>query len=88
MQILFSQHIFEPVLLFIVHTLSQYDQLRLERNKGNVFTGYLEGKINFQPTYKYDPETDNWDTSEKARAPAWCDRILWKGENIKQRYYR
>ena len=74
--------------LAIFRELSQYDQLRLERNKGNVFTGYLEGKINFQPTYKYDPETDNWDTSEKARAPAWCDRILWKGENIKQRYYR
>ena len=83
-----SSEVKEKITNGEMNELSQYDQLRLERNKGNVFTGYLEGKINFQPTYKYDPETDNWDTSEKARAPAWCDRILWKGENIKQRYYR
>ena len=67
--------------------LLKEDQLRLERNKGNIFTGFLEGKIKFKPTYKYDPGTDNWDTSEKSRAPAWCDRILWRGENIKEIYY-
>ena len=64
------------------------DQLRLEKNKGNVFTGYQEGKIKFKPTYKFDPGTDTWDTSEKSRAPAWCDRILFRGENIKEKYYR
>ena len=68
--------------------LSQKDQLREQKNKGKVFVGYFEGKINFQPTYKYDPGTDNWDSSQKQRAPAWCDRILWKGENIKQSYYK
>lgn len=32
--------------------------------------------MNFDPTYKYDDNSDIYDTSEKNRIPAWCDRVL------------
>lgn len=64
------------------------DQLYLEHaKKKRVFQGFKEGKIAFRPTYKYDTGTDNFDSSEKNRAPAWCDRILWKGSKIEQTVY-
>lgn len=67
--------------------LLQFDQLGQEMRKGNCFEGYTEGPITFRPTYKYDPGTDNYDSSEKQRAPAYCDRILWKGSNVEQLTY-
>jgi hypothetical protein len=54
---------------------------------GLTFPYYSEARITFLPTYKYDLGTDTYDTSEKARIPAWCDRILRKGDNIRQINY-
>ena len=53
-------------------------QLTIERNEGNVFQGFNEGDIEFAPTYKYDLFSEDYDTSEKCRVPAWTDRILWR----------
>lgn len=64
------------------------DQLGQQRRLERVFQGFQEAEIKFKPTYKYDPGTDNWDSSEKGRAPAWCDRVLWKGEAITTIDYR
>uniref|UniRef100_UPI00398E56D7 synaptojanin-1 isoform X3 n=1 Tax=Pristiophorus japonicus TaxID=55135 RepID=UPI00398E56D7 len=54
------------------------DQLINQKNAGHIFREFLEGRVNFAPTYKYDLFSDDYDTSEKCRTPAWTDRILWK----------
>jgi len=58
--------------------LKAADQLLIEYAAGNVFQGFTEGELNFPPTYKYDLFSDDFDTSEKARCPAWTDRVLWR----------
>ncbi|XP_042439255.1 type IV inositol polyphosphate 5-phosphatase 9-like isoform X1 [Zingiber officinale] len=75
------------------NTLFEKDQLRAEFSKGRVFEDWQEGGITFPPTYKYYPNSDDYygcirgQKGEKRRAPAWCDRILWHGEGIKQKRY-
>ncbi|TKA65832.1 hypothetical protein B0A49_08634 [Cryomyces minteri] len=54
---------------------------------GLTFPYYSEARITFLPTYKYNNGTDVYDTSDKARIPAWCDRILRKGDNLRQINY-
>ncbi|XP_065215098.1 synaptojanin-1 [Planococcus citri] len=54
------------------------DQLLQQKKENKVFEEYLEGEITFPPTYKYDLFSDDYDTSEKCRAPAWTDRVLWR----------
>jgi len=71
--------------------LLERDQLLLsrKRNPGFRLRAFNESPINFAPTYKYDVGTDNYDTSDKKRSPAWCDRLLYRGlGRIKQIDYR
>lgn len=44
---------------------------------------FSEAPIFFPPTYKFDKQSDQYDSSKKQRVPSWTDRILWKtDENI------
>ncbi|XP_055004765.1 synaptojanin-1 isoform X2 [Boleophthalmus pectinirostris] len=58
--------------------LTAGDQLVEQKTAGLVFKEFIEGKLDFAPTYKYDLFSEDYDTSEKCRTPAWTDRILWK----------
>ena len=42
--------------------LLKLDQLLNEMKKNNVFVGFKEADVDFKPSYKYDPNTDNWDS--------------------------
>lgn len=71
--------------------LLERDQLLVSRRRNPEFRlrAFMESQILFAPTYKYDVGSDRYDTSEKHRAPAWCDRILFRGAGkIKQLDYR
>lgn len=52
-------------------------QLREQQRIGASFLNFQEADISFLPTYKYNVGTDVFDTSEKMRCPAYCDRILY-----------
>lgn len=56
------------------------DELTICRAAGDAFAGFAEGAIHFPPTYKYDLHSDGFDSSAKQRAPAYCDRVLWRAE--------
>jgi hypothetical protein len=64
-----------------LNKLLQRDQLlrSRKRNPGFRLRAFIESPITFAPTYKYDVGTDRYDTSAKARSPAWCDRLLYRG---------
>ncbi|KAM7502949.1 hypothetical protein LguiB_001853 [Lonicera macranthoides] len=61
--------------------LRERDQLQAEMKAGNVFQGMREAVIAFPPTYKFERHQDGlagYDSGEKKRIPAWCDRILYR----------
>ncbi|KAF8994330.1 Endonuclease/exonuclease/phosphatase [Cyathus striatus] len=74
-------------------SLIPHDQLvrELKYNRAFRLRGFSEGPLTFAPTYKYDPRSNEYDTSEKHRSPAWCDRVLWRSKipgRVRQVHYR
>ncbi|GMF41351.1 unnamed protein product [Phytophthora fragariaefolia] len=73
-------------------SLARYDQLTIERQRGNVLKGFQEGPLSFPPTYKFQAGTSEYEKrpEKKLRAPAWCDRVLWRAKtrsDVKLRCY-
>ncbi|KAK5938159.1 hypothetical protein PMZ80_009748 [Knufia obscura] len=68
------------------------DQLNVSRKRvaGFRLAPFTELPITFPPTYKYDVGSDTYDSSDKKRSPAWCDRLLYRSPagRVKQLEYR
>ncbi|XP_014905959.1 inositol polyphosphate 5-phosphatase K-like isoform X2 [Poecilia latipinna] len=58
--------------------LWSHDQLIMLKKKEQLLQEFEEGPLDFQPTYKFDLNSDTYDSSGKKRKPAWTDRILWR----------
>ncbi|XP_024085620.1 phosphatidylinositol 4,5-bisphosphate 5-phosphatase A, partial [Cimex lectularius] len=58
-------------------TLLTYDQLKKAQKEKKAFEELTEQNINFGPTFKFKPATDNYDWEE---TPSWADRILFRSK--------
>lgn len=69
-------------------SLLPHDELHQQMKARKAFyDGWEEGPITFLPTYKYDVGSVGvFDSSEKKRAPSWCDRILYRTRREKLAY--
>lgn len=47
------------------------------------FWDFKEAEITFKPTYKFHTGTSKYNTK---RIPSWCDRVLYRGSVIPQKY--
>lgn len=59
-----------------IQELIPLDQLSTEISNGKILYGFSEAPIFFHPTFKF--RLDSILEYDSKRAPAWCDRILWK----------
>lgn len=76
-----------------IDQLLAHDQLLKEMkfNRGFRLRSFVEAPITFAPTYKYDRRSNVYDSSEKGRIPAWCDRILYRtrvADRVQNLHYR
>ncbi|KII72409.1 Inositol polyphosphate 5-phosphatase OCRL-1 [Thelohanellus kitauei] len=59
--------------------LGDLDQLNMSRKNAQAFQGFDEAPISFRPTYKLT-KLEGFIEYNKARLPAWCDRILFRSK--------
>jgi hypothetical protein len=57
----------------------QYSQLLRDVDKEPLLAGFAEARIDFAPTYKFDKNSDSYDSGLIKQSPAYADRILLKG---------
>ena len=69
-----------------VNKLLQNDQLKQIAQNNKIIGSLKEAEIKFLPTYKFDKNSDVYDTSSKRRVPSYTDRILYRTNTERLRY--
>lgn len=59
------------------------DELFDAMGSSKAFWGFQEAEITFKPTYKFHTGTSKYNTK---RIPSWCDRVLYRGAVMPQKY--
>lgn len=59
------------------------DELVDAMGSSKAFWGFQEAEITFKPTYKFHTGTSKYNTK---RIPSWCDRVLYRGAVMPQKY--
>ncbi|EAX91591.1 Endonuclease/Exonuclease/phosphatase family protein [Trichomonas vaginalis G3] len=59
-----------------IQPLLEADQLKNQQKKCPIMNSFKEAEIKFRPTYKFDKNSDVYDTSPKRRTPSYTDRVL------------
>lgn len=62
--------------------LMSNDQLTTSFQQKRLPDFLIESPVTFRPTYKFNKNSDVYDTSAKKRIPSWTDRILYKADNL------
>jgi len=65
------KHVNEENEEVTIDYLLKMDQLAILRSHYEWINNFKEMPITFLPTYKYDPNSDIYDTSAKMRVPSW-----------------
>ncbi|KAF7649599.1 hypothetical protein LDENG_00138960 [Lucifuga dentata] len=74
-------------LITVQPKISSSATLTMMKKNKQMLQEFEEGPLNFQPTYKFDLNSDTYDSRSymtwftfngKKRKPAWTDRILWR----------
>jgi len=63
------------------HLIDNHDQLMSCIKQGQAFHKFIEPVITFPPTYKYDTDSDVYETQVK-RVPSFTDRILYRSKRL------
>jgi hypothetical protein len=78
------ENAFELIKNSQIDQLLEFDQIKYLMKE---IPELNEGKITFIPTYKFDLNSDVYDTSEKQRVPAYTDRVLYSTKPMTEEYF-